>query len=170
MRRRTTVLLGATALLIGAPAGAYLLNPERGNPYADELAEARTSGTAFQREVLYDGTITDGELSDARRLWRACLDENGVSPAQAMEHSGPIATRCYDDTIGELESLHYVMTVDPEKKGFSVVLAECLQRKGLLTDGQDPEDYTIGLVEDAIDELGLDHPGVGGCMENPAAE
>jgi hypothetical protein len=85
-----------------------------------------------------------------------------------MEHSGPIATRYYADTIGELESLHYAMTVDRDKKGFPVVMAKCPQRKGPLPDGHDPADHTIELVLQVTS--GTEHPGMGACMENPAAD
>ncbi|KAE8764090.1 hypothetical protein [Georgenia thermotolerans] len=149
MRRRAKEWLGAglVAVVVG---GVMLLAPET-NPYAEELAAARHGASAFQLDVLADRRITDEEIADARRRWRACLRDAGVDPVWAEDKAGfPVVDECYDSTRGRLEELAWNMKVDPENRGLAVVIAECLQRQGVL-----PADYdaTGPTLEEAVGEL-----------------
>ncbi|WP_152232440.1 hypothetical protein [Georgenia ruanii] len=151
MRRRAKEWLGAgvVAVVVG---GVMLFAPDT-NPYAAELAEARRGASAFQLEVLADRRITDAEIAEARRRWRACLQDAGVDPDWAEGVSGlPVVDACYESTRAHLEELAWNMKVDPENRGLAVVIAECLQRQGFLPAGYDPTGLTMeeavrGLLE-----------------------
>ena len=151
MRRRAKEWLGAgvVAVVVG---GVMILAPD--TPYAEELAEARRGASAFQLGVLSDNRITDEEIADARRLWGECLRDKGIDPLWAEGMTGlPAVDECYESTRGGLEELAWQMAVDPENRGIAVVVAECLQRYGLLS-----ADYDVtGLsLADAVGEL-LEH-------------
>jgi hypothetical protein len=149
MRRRGREWLGAGVIAV-VVGGVMVLAPE--NPYAEELAQARQVASPFQLEVLSDNRITDEELADARQRWEECQrDPSLVPPGYEGTTDVPGMDPCYASTLGGLEELAWEMSFDPQHRGPAVVLAECLQRYGLL-----PADYEVispDLAEAAGDIL-----------------
>ena len=141
MRRRTREWLGA-GVIAAVVGGVMVLAPEP-DPYAAVLAEARKTASDFQLEVLADGRVTDAEIDRGLARMDDCLRDLGFDPYSdgGVPIAGEDAERCYDTTLATIADLRWRMELDPLNKGLMVVIAECLDRRGLLPDGYEPADF-----------------------------
>ncbi|KAE8763548.1 hypothetical protein [Georgenia thermotolerans] len=171
MRRRTREWIGA-GVIAAVVGGVMVLAPEP-DPYVQVLAEARKTASDFQLEVLADGQITDAEIDRGFTQMEDCLRGLGFEPygEGGTEIAGQDADRCFETTVGTIHELKWRMEMDPENKGIMVVIAECLDRHGVLPDGYEPADFRDKDVMEVMGDPALDFnfndAVVGQCFTDP---
>jgi hypothetical protein len=150
--------------------------------YEEEFAAANSAATSdFERSALRDGDISRAEYEEAVQLYVECVQAEGVNIATEDQYGfyvyvttgGDEATEqramdgCRAGTIEHIEPLYHALTTDPENRGGSVMVTECLQRKGFLPEDYDPADLPSDFENgfEGLFEMGDENAGM--CFSNP---
>lgn len=171
----TLVALAAIAPLSGCASseprasshgstGGDASTPTFSGPWADEFLSAfRASKSEFERNVLADGVVTDGEFSEMQDRFAKCLTAHDIqfkgfnaaggydfdfgermSAAEANAAADTCSASSGLDTVG---SLFFAMHRNPKNVDEATLMADCLVRKKMVPKGYTAGDYTRDAPE-----------------------
>ena len=139
------VLCSACVLLTGCVSREN----ETAGAYAAEITQLLDdNSSAFIRNVLVDGIISDEEAGEARSKYISCLGDNGYEAQVITDQYGikqvvtagevplQVEDKCSVDTQ-EVLSLYNRMHTNPQNRDMDDVLAACFVRHDLV-----PKDFT----------------------------
>lgn len=130
--------------------------PAFSGPWADMFLSAYSkSTTELQKKILADGNITEQESSEVQAAFVSCMagfnikitllehdsSEARVPDGMTDDQYKKIITGCQDETTGDITSLYYQITRNPDNKDEYAIMADCLSRSGLVEKGFSARNY-----------------------------
>jgi len=167
--RSTLTTVIACAVLLGilcsCSAGSGQA-ADASNPYSAQIkAAAGTTSSEYVRQILADGEISRGELSDAEARVVACLGALGIEASYVTNDWGidnltvvgglstavsDEVTECQTQWMGPIDQLFWDQYVNPMNQDMNGLIAACLVRKGLAPAGFSGSDYANVARDNSI--------------------
>lgn len=120
------------------------------------------------KQVLEDGVVTDEENAQVNQLYKECLEAGGITEVEfgpggrvksrnpdgmTVEQNTRLKSRCGgpDETgWNAVSSFYWESITNPNHIDYSILMAECLARVGLVPEGYTPEQYVSDMRNDTL--------------------
>ena len=154
-------------------------------PYSADIARAQKSATSdFERTALADGAVSREEYTEAVQRYVKCLTDRGFDMDALDSGYGFFTYRhvdqpgfdaaepqCREGTVEFLEPLYTGMLINPARRAFPDLVAECLVRKKLAPSGYTGQRFEAdGKAEYRNAPYKPDDPQVQACLANPSLQ